>query len=54
MNEVSWITYGFVLGVLLAGGVGWLWVDWLAKEKDHYRRLFLKAAGEIERARREK
>ena len=54
MSEVSYVTYGFVLGVMLAGGVGWLWVSWLAQEKDRYRRLFMRAAGEIQRARRQR
>lgn len=46
--------YGLVLGLVLSGAVGWLGMDWLARERDRYRRLFLQASGEIGRARRKR
>jgi hypothetical protein len=54
MNNTALVGYGFVMGVVLAGTVGWLAAQWLLEERDRYRELFLRAAGEIERARRKK
>lgn len=42
---------GIVLGLAWAGTVGFAVARWLKSSRDGYRRLFLRAAGEIGRER---
>ena len=43
--------YGLAFGLFVTGGVAWLGMDRLTKERDRYRRLFLQATGEIGKQR---